>query len=244
MNDRVDKARRRKVLLDAARDVFADKGYHDAKVEDIAERANVAKGTVYLYFKDKRAVLEELIDGLFTRITMAIVRVDVGEEVTSQLVHNIRAIVAVFLQDLALTRVLLSYAAGADPASVEKVEAFYEGARSMLRAALEEGQELGIVANGNADVYATFTLGALKETLLQQATNKKPRPREEIVAELFKFLEGGYLRTTGSRGSRASPPSQPGSPHPPTEREPACPPTSDPSDPSSPRRPRRRSTST
>ncbi|MFO0619008.1 MAG: TetR/AcrR family transcriptional regulator [Polyangiaceae bacterium] len=195
MNDRVDKAQRRKVLLDAARDVFADKGYHDAKVEDIAERANVAKGTFYLYFKDKRAVLEELVDGLFMRITMAIVRVDVGEEVTSQLVHNIRAIVAVFLKDLALTRVLLSYAAGTDPAFVEKVSAFYDGARTMLRTALEEGQDLGIVAKGNADVYATFTLGALKETLLQQATSKSPRPREEIVAELFRFLEGGYLRT-------------------------------------------------
>lgn len=214
MNERVDKARRRKVLLDAARDVFADKGYHDAKVEDIAERADVAKGTVYLYFKDKRAVLEELIDGLFTRITMAIVRVDVAEDVSSQLVHNIRAIVAVFLQDLALTRVLLSHAAGTDPAFVDKIAAFYDGARTMLRRALEEGQELGIVAKGNADVYATFTLGALKETLLQQATSKKPRPREEIVAELFRFLEGGYLRTVHTGRDASSDATAPRAPAP------------------------------
>ena len=194
MSEKVDRQERKAALLRAARDVFADKGYHDAKVEDIAERANVAKGTVYLYFKDKRAVLEELVDGLFTRLGMAIVRVDVREEVASQVVHNIRAIVAVFLEDLPLTRVLLSYAAGLDPAFVKKIGSFYEGGHTMLRLALTEGQRLGVVAPGDTDVYATFTLGALKEILFEAATKKRSRTREEIVSELFKFLEGGYLR--------------------------------------------------
>jgi AcrR family transcriptional regulator len=190
----IDKSERKQELLRAARDVFAEKGYHDAKVDDIAEKANVAKGTVYLYFKDKRAVLEELVDGLFTRLGMAIVRVDVDKEVASQLVHNIRAIVAVFLEDLSLTRVLLSYASGLDPAFVKKMGSFYAGGHAMLRSALEEGQRLGIVAAGDADVYATFTLGALKEILFEEATKKRSRTREEIVSELFRFLEGGYLR--------------------------------------------------
>jgi len=42
-------------LLAAARRVFAEKGFHDATVEDIAELAGVAKGTVYLYFPSKQA---------------------------------------------------------------------------------------------------------------------------------------------------------------------------------------------
>ena len=194
MSEKLDKSERKNALLRAARDVFADKGYHDAKVDDIALAAQVAKGTYYLYFKDKRAVLEELVDGLFTRLAAAILRVDVDQEVTAQVKHNIRAIVAVFLDDLALTRILLSYAAGLDPAFVRKIESFYSGAGTMLREALVEGQRLGIVAQGNADSYATFTLGALKEILLETATKKRARTREEIVGELFRFLEGGYLR--------------------------------------------------
>jgi hypothetical protein len=51
-----------------------------------------------------------------------------------------------------------------------------------------------LVAPGDADSYATFTLGALKEILLETATKKRARRREEIVGELFRFLEGGYLR--------------------------------------------------
>ncbi len=207
MPEKVDRNARKQALLRAARDVFAEKGYHDAKVDDIAEKANVAKGTVYLYFKDKRGVLEELVNGLFTRLGMAIVRVDVGEEVASQVIHNIRAIVAVFLEDLPLTRVLLSYAAGLDPAFVKKIGSFYESGHTMLRLALQEGQLLGIVAPGDTELFATFTLGALKEILFEAATKQRTRTREEIVSELFKFLEGGYLRTHATRADAALAPS-------------------------------------
>src|SRR3989442_7966739 len=43
-------------ILEAARKVFAKKGFHEATVDDIAEAAGVAKGTVYLYYASKRDV--------------------------------------------------------------------------------------------------------------------------------------------------------------------------------------------
>src|SRR6478735_5344216 len=48
-------------LLDAALDVFAEKGFADARMEDIAARAGAAKGTLYLYFASKEAVFEALV---------------------------------------------------------------------------------------------------------------------------------------------------------------------------------------
>ena len=43
-------------ILEAARAVFARKGFHDATVDEIAETAGVAKGTVYLYYPSKRDI--------------------------------------------------------------------------------------------------------------------------------------------------------------------------------------------
>src|SRR5918998_822855 len=48
-------------ILDAALDVFADKGFADTRLEDVAARAGVAKGTIYLYFESKQALFEGLI---------------------------------------------------------------------------------------------------------------------------------------------------------------------------------------
>src|ERR1700752_2703812 len=101
----MDKTERRQVLLRAARDVFATKGYHEAKIDDIVHAAKVAKGTFYLYFPDKRSVFSELVDGLFSRLSLAILRVDTASDVEAQIKHNVRAIIAVLLEDPVLTQI-------------------------------------------------------------------------------------------------------------------------------------------
>lgn len=45
------------LILEAAIDVFAAKGFHHARIADIARRAGVADGTIYLYFRNKDDVL-------------------------------------------------------------------------------------------------------------------------------------------------------------------------------------------
>jgi AcrR family transcriptional regulator len=62
-NRKVDAATRRQVILDAALTVFAEHGYEAARLDDMAARAGVAKGTLYLYFKDKEALFEALVRG-------------------------------------------------------------------------------------------------------------------------------------------------------------------------------------
>jgi TetR/AcrR family fatty acid metabolism transcriptional regulator len=54
-----DKRRR---ILQAAVKVFAQKGYHRARVSEIARRADVADGTIYLYFRNKEDILVCLFD--------------------------------------------------------------------------------------------------------------------------------------------------------------------------------------
>jgi AcrR family transcriptional regulator len=56
-------AERRQAILDAALAVFAEHGYEAARLDDVAAKAGVAKGTLYLYFKDKEALFEALVRG-------------------------------------------------------------------------------------------------------------------------------------------------------------------------------------
>jgi TetR/AcrR family transcriptional regulator len=60
-----EKEERRQSILQAARAVFFENGFHRATVDDVAERAEVSKGTVYLYFESKETILAFLLlDGL------------------------------------------------------------------------------------------------------------------------------------------------------------------------------------
>ena len=193
-----NKEARREELLAAARKVFAEKGYHEAKVRDIAAAAGVAKGTVYLYFPDKRSLFSELIDNLFMRLSAAILRVDTGGDVEAQIKHNLRAILSVLVDDPDTMNMLFAHAAGVDPAFSAKIESLYQGLKTLLTESLEEGQELGIVAEGDARLYASFTLGAMKEILVDVTTHpNEGKSREEIVEAVYRVLQRGYLRVVG-----------------------------------------------
>src|SRR5512132_4421443 len=63
-------------LLAAAAAVFAERDFHQVQVSDVAERAGVGKGTVYLYFPTKddlhRAALEASLDGIRLEVLSAV----------------------------------------------------------------------------------------------------------------------------------------------------------------------------
>ncbi len=71
-----EKAARRETILEAARGVFAERGILATTIDEIAERAEVAKGTIYLYFKSKEEMLSALLDE-----GMALVRQRFGEAI-------------------------------------------------------------------------------------------------------------------------------------------------------------------
>lgn len=195
----VDKTERRQQILRSARDVFAKRGYHAAKIDEIVAAAGIARGTFYLYFEDKRAIFEEIVDGMFARVGTAIVRVETDNperSVADQVKDNIRLIVAAFGEDPATTKILLSDAVGLDPAFDRKLLSFYEEVGKLLEASLVDGQALGIVAPGNARMFAILTLGALKETMYQVVMHDLDYPPARIVEEIFAFLSGGYLRVS------------------------------------------------
>jgi len=60
--------RRRQSILKAALDVFAAEGYEAARLDDVAAKAGVAKGTIYLFFKDKEDLFEQLLIGTMSPV--------------------------------------------------------------------------------------------------------------------------------------------------------------------------------
>ncbi len=64
MPSRRDEARAlfRNAVLEAAEEVFAERGFHGARIQDIAERARIAVGTIYNHFEQKEDVLRALLE--------------------------------------------------------------------------------------------------------------------------------------------------------------------------------------
>lgn len=74
---------RRKQILQAAARVFADRGYHGARISDVAEEAGVAYGLVYHYFGNKEGLLREIFESnwrFFAKAIEQIATVDASSQ--------------------------------------------------------------------------------------------------------------------------------------------------------------------
>ena len=66
MSPRPNVSEQRKLqIVQAAEDVFTKKGFDDARMDDIAQQTGLSKGTIYLYFKSKDAVILAILDRMF-----------------------------------------------------------------------------------------------------------------------------------------------------------------------------------
>src|SRR4030067_418437 len=72
------KESRRAQLLQCAKVVFAERGYHAAGIADIIAAAGVARGTFYFHFESKRQIFDEILDNLLADIARRIAVIEVG----------------------------------------------------------------------------------------------------------------------------------------------------------------------
>ena len=63
---------RREAIVAAALEEFAARGFAATRLDDVARRAGVAKGTIYLYFRDKESLFQELVRATLTPIVGAL----------------------------------------------------------------------------------------------------------------------------------------------------------------------------
>ena len=82
---------KREAIRDAAVKVFAAKGYHTATVSEVAEVANVGKGTVYFYYASKEDLLLEILVYHFDQMMSVIERIEQVELAPEQAVQVVIA---------------------------------------------------------------------------------------------------------------------------------------------------------
>jgi AcrR family transcriptional regulator len=194
---------RREQILACAREVFAEKGYYRTSVSDIIERAGVARGTFYQYFRNKRSIFDELLERLIQALARTIKRIDPSHPHLSpvaQMRDNVFDILDVLLQNRALTKILLHEAVGLDPGFDEKLDAFYGRVLAMIEKSLKVGQVMGLVRPCDSRLAGYCILGMIKEVMYRLTlSGEQPADREAFVDEILNFgLRGLFLDRNGA----------------------------------------------
>jgi len=191
------KLERRRQILNAAKTVFAEAGYHGASINAIIERAQIARGTFYLYFESKAAVFDSILDDAMALLRARIKRIEVDDPAApppqAQLHDQLVRTLELFIGDRALAAILLSSAKTPEAEAVDRLEQFFGELRALIARALEQGIELGLVRRCHIPLTAAALLGMVRGVIETVVTDDAPPPAEHVVAELIVVALRGVL---------------------------------------------------
>lgn len=201
------KARTRLAILEAAQTVFLDRGYNQASVEEIANRADVAVGSIYTYFGSKEGLFRSLVEDALSEDEAAMNRAHGSSRDPLARLEAVRQqLGGLHRRNPIMSALALAPVQGGVPSELtDAVVARTEAELARLQEAIRAGVAAGVVRDVDPHVAATFLWAAWSGlTTLRLRTDELGISDEEFeaVSQLgFRLLATGLLRR-----SRAAPP--------------------------------------
>jgi AcrR family transcriptional regulator len=162
----------REEIIDAAIDVFAESGYHDAGVADIAKRVGIGHSTFYRHFENKRAILDEVVNTVIERFMAALAAENAPDAANTldeyrKQAARIGAALADITSDIHVVRLLLTEAASVDTDLRQRIDGMFDLAVQVNAGFYEHGRERGYL---RADLDTTATSRAVIGMIFGLAT--------------------------------------------------------------------------
>jgi TetR/AcrR family transcriptional regulator, fatty acid metabolism regulator protein len=183
------RADKRQLLLDAAIRVFARKGYHAARIGDIAQEAGVAYGLLYHYFPSKEDVLETVFRDTWTAMLDAINGIEAAGGPAREQVRRVAAVVlGSWKLNPDLVRVLVREVARSPHVQNEVGE--IRQAMDALQRIVVRGQEAGeFRASLDPRLAAWILYGALEEVLTGWVMGAPPENDDDVAVAVRTVTE-------------------------------------------------------
>lgn len=200
MSESDPKQRRREQILEAAGAVFAERGYHNASINDIIEKAGIARGTFYLYFASKHNILEAILDEALATLRARIKPIEVGPEApapSEQLRENVTRVLRFATDKRDLTRLVLEHGLAPDDDLSERVSRFWNHVVEMIESSLSQGIELGMVRKCDVELCARASLGAIRGVVEHLAMSGEDLDLDRVTTEVIAFAMRGVIQIPG-----------------------------------------------
>ena len=196
---------RRSQILECAKQVFAERGFHSSSVSHICKAAGIGRGTLYQYFANKKAVFTAILRETLDRVhslmleRRKVVVLPVPEELTRESsvrwsANRVREVLSTVFDDERTLRILLRESAGID-VDVEKIISDIDKSLiAIVEQDLTTSQKLGFVrADMDPRLTATLMVGGIEKLALTALRSDEPIDLEALSMATAKLHVAGLL---------------------------------------------------
>lgn len=195
------KEAKHRMFLDAARRIFAKKGFQAANVTDIINEVNSGQGTFYYHFKDKNAIFDELMTGFIDELLAALAENEESDAGRLSMasrdlsIRNAIRLAEVFRNNIDLAELFFRESRYVGCEGMKRIDAFY----ALLYSQVENGLRMGIEDGTLRDdieppVVARCIVGGTEKVIYETICNGGETDIETVAAQIVDFQMKGIMK--------------------------------------------------
>jgi AcrR family transcriptional regulator len=193
--------RRKQQIIETAKDMFMTQGFQSSHIGQVCDKLNIARGTVYQYFGNKREILYAILEDVQEQVSDIFDADDLEDFVatnptkeamlafiTNRLTTGIKTLIA----EPIVIRLIFKEIPGIDEEVVSKVEKFLDATSKIITTDMNELKNKGYFKKSTVpDVVVKLIMGGIL-LLVQECerTKKDPLAKETVNAFVDTFMHG------------------------------------------------------
>ncbi len=186
-------------LLQAALDVFAERGYHGTTVDDIVAASESSKGAFYHYFPSKQGIFLKLLDQLVEMVEAGVEHaIDREEGALAKVEAALRVVLEVAAARRDLARILLIEAAALGPEFEQSRLGIHRRFAALIQRRLDRAIADGAIPQQDTQAAAMAWIGAINEVVTQELARggslieRLPALRMLLLRSIGAGISGGH----------------------------------------------------
>ena len=179
------------LLMNAALELFLEKGFHPTRIEDIVARAKVGKGTFYLYYKNKEEVVEQCMNNFRTEIgeTLNWVHANIESDggVKEVFLNEARMLADTLFSNKVAGKFLLREGRAVAPEIDRKMSAYFLELVEISEQTLAMAMAVGLIKQLNPRVTAICIVGGIVQIFQHWLEGDVEEDVDYLVEETVNF---------------------------------------------------------
>ena len=189
-----EKQQKRAQILDAARALFTEFGYRSVSVAEIAQRAQVAKGTVYLYFRDKEEMFLTLVREFETEMKQFVGEVEARNLTLTDELHTVIYNLLKYRRDQKfLYRVMREALEMRTPLALRVTDILDGEISGYIEQKLRDAVAQGQIRPCNPQVFSFLILRIYSALAFEWEENHPPLDERQVAETVSRIIKDGLL---------------------------------------------------
>ena len=193
--------RRKQQIVSTAKEMFMDKGFQSTHIGQVCDKLNIARGTVYQYFSNKKEILYNLLDEVIEEIAEIFDQEDLKDFIRTNPAKNttvdfitsrIRKSISILLNEPIVIKLLFKDIVGIDQEVVDRVNLSVAKIMNVITAEIDELKRFGAF-NKTIDsrITASMLVGGIMILVYEYSLRRKDILQEPVVESIVStYLYG------------------------------------------------------